>query len=168
MKTRHLQANPRFYIIFPYICYQTLRESCSVLISFLLAIRGPKSLRIANLYTKFSISGVSWRSPGTGRIATYWAELMRRVLAPLRRIVSRELEVYVASRVRSYPASFVVHDKLECGHTFTNLNWDIFDLVNAYTESPWVKAVRHRCHECLTLTAKKPVQSVTTVKTAVA
>ena len=137
-------------------------------INFSLSFVGLKNRTTAKNFTFFGNSGVCSRSQYLRRIATEWAELMRRELAPLRRIISRELEVYATSRVSIHPASFVVHDKLECGHVHTALNWDIFDLLNAYTESPWVKAVRHRCHECLTLTAKKPVQSVTVVKTAVA
>ena len=126
---------------------------------------GLKNRTTANIFTFFSISGVCSRSIFS-RIATDWAELMRRVLAPLRKIVSRELEVYATSRVSIHPASFVVHDKLECGHVHTSLLWDLFDLLNAYTVSAHVWAVRHRCHECLTLTAKKPVQSVAAVAKA--
>ena len=172
MKTRELQANPRFYIIFPYTHYQTLPTPCIRLfasaVNFLkksLSVVGLKNRTTAKLFTLFSISGVCSRS-GFSRFATDWAELMRRVLAPLRRIISRELEIYSTDRITGHPYSFVVHDKLECTHTYTSFGWDIFDLLNAYSESAHVRAVRHCCHECLTLTAKKPVQSVAAVAKA--
>lgn len=129
---------------------------------------GLKSRNSKNSLNFFSNSGVSWRSLLFGRIATYWAELMRRTLAPLRKIVARELEVFEFRRNSVHPQSFAIHDHMECGHVHTSLLWDIFDLLNAYTESPHVRAIRHRCQECLTLTAKKPVQSVTLAKVKVA
>lgn len=127
---------------------------------------GLKSRNPQNSLNFFSNSGVSWRSLLFGRIATYWAELMRRTLAPLRKIVARELEVFEFGRNSVHPQSFAVHDRLECGHIHTSLLWDIFDLLNAYTESPHVRAIRHRCQECLTLTQRKPVQSVAAVSKA--
>jgi len=172
MKTRDLQANPRFYIILPATHYRTLHLPLVRLFgspfNFLnksLSFAGPKNRTTAKLFTLFGISGVCSRS-GFSRFATDWAELMRRVLAPLRRIISRELEIYSTDRITGHPYSFVVHDTLECTHTYTSFGWDIFDLLNAYTESAHVRAVRHRCHECLTLTAKKPVQSVAAVAKA--
>jgi len=168
LKTRNLEAILRFYIICPYICYRTLDSSAVHFLKKFSSLGGLKNRTTAKKFTIFSNSGVCWRSPEIDRIATYWAELMRRVLAPLRRIVSRELEVYATSRVSIHPASFVVHDKLECGHVHTSLLWELFDLTDPYTRSAHVRAIRHRCHECLTLAAKKPVQSVTLAKAKVA
>lgn len=167
MKTRHLKAITRFYIIFPYICYQTLCQSepPRLKISDFLSRFGPKSQNIAKLCTRFRNSGVL--SSSLYR-STTWVDLLKRALAPLRRIVCRDLEVFECFHNSSRPRLFVVHDRLECGHVATSLLWEFLDLVNAYTTNPDVKAKHHRCHECLTLTAKKPVQSVTTVKTAVA
>lgn len=172
MKTRELQANPRFYIILLRTHYRTLATLCIRLfaspVNFLkksLSFVGLKNRTTANIFTLFGISGVCSCSVFS-RIATDWADLMRRVLAPLRRIISRELEIYSTDRITGHPYSFVVHDTLECTHTYTSFGWDIFDLLNAYTESAHVRAIRHRCQECLTLTAKKTVQSVTAVAKA--
>lgn len=123
---------------------------------------GLKSRSKARNFNFNSYSGASWRSFVCG----LWADLMRRTLAPLRRIVARQLEVFTLDRITGHPCSFAVHDRMECGHVHTSLLWDIFDLLNGYTESPHVRAIRHRCQECLTLTAKKPVQSVTLAQPA--
>jgi len=93
--------------------------------------------------------------------ANYLAEVMQRTLAPLRKIVSREIEVLSFAHKSSKPQSFIIHDRLECGHVKTCLSWGIFDLLNAYTDNPEVRARRHRCQPCASLLAhKKPVQSV--------
>lgn len=146
-----------------------LSFSDSLFIKVFSRFSGLKNRSTANNFTLFSNSGQSSRSTITARITTFLVELMRRVLAPLRRIVSRELEVFSTDRLSGRPASFAIRDGMECGHTHTSLLWDVFDLLNGYTESAHVKAVRHRCSECQTLTAtKKPPQSVGQVKTAVA
>lgn len=88
-------------------------------------------------------------------------QVMKRVLAPLRLITCRSIEVFVSDRVNGRPQSFVVNDLLECGHVHASPLWNFLDLVNGYSESAHVRAKRHRCRECLFLVAKKPVQSVT-------
>lgn len=90
------------------------------------------------------------------------AEVMERTLAPLRKIVSRTLEVYVyAKGSDTKPQSFVLHDGLECGHEQLCLGWDIFDLLNPYTSNPEVSAKRHRCRPCAQLLAtRKPMGTV--------
>lgn len=91
---------------------------------------------------------------------------MQRTLAPLRRIVSRELEVFEYDRIRKdLPQSFIINDHLECGHVEVCYSWDIFDLLNAYTTNPQVRAKRHRCKPCASLLAdRKPVQPVRLAK----
>lgn len=87
-----------------------------------------------------------------------WAE--RMALAPLRRIASRTLEVFSYHK-NGRPYQFVIHDALECGHVTTLYDWDILDLIWAYTETPSVRARRHRCVPCAELVAqRKPVASV--------
>lgn len=121
------------------------------------------SLR-TKFYILFNLRSLFYSLPES---ANRLVDLLKRVLAPLRRIVARELEVFAVSRVSGHPTSFAVHDRLECGHTRTSLLWDVFDLLNGYTQSAHVRAVRHRCHECMTLVAtKKPPMSVTASKTA--
>lgn len=80
-------------------------------------------------------------------------------LAPLRRVVSREIEVFRFHGEK--PQQFIVHDALECGHSFTDFQWTILDLVNPYSETASKK--RHRCRECAAIIARnerKPCQSV--------
>lgn len=107
----------------------------------------------------FSISWVSIRAL-LPRTRTWLLAVVSRTLAPLRRIIHRSLEVYAYQRRSEKPVSFVVHDVLECGHTYTNLDWDIFDLLNGYTQTASVQAKRHRCQLCAAMVVKKPVQSV--------
>lgn len=92
-----------------------------------------------------------------------------RALAPLRRIVARDLKVFEYQRFGPRrPLSFVVIDSLECGHSFTEYLWDFRDLINGYSDAPHVTARRHRCHECRDLVAtKKPVRSVAVADAAV-
>lgn len=94
---------------------------------------------------------------------------MQRTLAPLRRIVLRSMEVIEASQMSLFETAFTkstpfaVIDRLECGHETTSLLWGFRDLVNAYSDSPWVKARHHRCRECAKAIARnerKPVKSV--------
>lgn len=97
------------------------------------------------------------------------AEMIARTLAPLRKIVSRELEVLRYDRVKKeLPQSFVIHDHLECGHSQTLLGWGIFDLLDPYTTNPEVKARRHRCHPCASRLARKPMATVQAAKAGVA
>jgi hypothetical protein len=92
-----------------------------------------------------------------------------RLLSPLRRIVTRELRVHRCYPGTAKPMLFTVVASLECGHSFTELEWNFRDLLNAYTEAPEVNAKRHRCHECRDLaTTKKPVTSVPVEAVAVA
>jgi hypothetical protein len=87
-----------------------------------------------------------------------------RALAPLRRIVSRELKVFTFERDGVRPACFVVRALLECGHSHTEYGWSFRDLLYAYADpvdSPHVTARRHRCHECRDMAlSKKPSASV--------
>jgi hypothetical protein len=86
--------------------------------------------------------------------------LLDMSLSPLRRIVSRTLEVYEYHRT-GQPRLFVINDTLECGHIFPCLGWDIFDLLDPYIQNPQVSAKRHHCRPCAQLLAtRKPVQSV--------
>lgn len=91
----------------------------------------------------------------------FWRAMLR-TLAPLRRIINRELQVFKYDSVRKdFPISFAIIDHLECGHEYTCLGWDVFDLLFAYTDNPEVRAKRHRCRPCAELLAtRKPVQSV--------
>jgi hypothetical protein len=97
---------------------------------------------------------------------------LNRTLSPLRRIVSRELEVLEEQHFGSHhPRLFLVIDLLECGHRYVDHGWSFRDLLYAYAdpvESPHVTARRHRCHECRDIAAqKKPVQSVTVLVASV-
>lgn len=90
---------------------------------------------------------------------------VNRTLAPLRRIVTREMKVFERQRFGSrHPRLFAVIDTLDCGHSFVDHSWSFRDLLCAYvdpTDFPHVTARRHRCHECRDiLAAKKPVRSV--------
>lgn len=100
------------------------------------------------------------------KFAQRLAAWMIRTLAPLRRIVSRELVVLEYDRIyKDLPQSFIIQDTLECGHVEACLSWDIFDLLNAYTDNPQVRAKRHRCKPCASLLAdRKPVQPVKLAK----
>lgn len=86
-------------------------------------------------------------------------DLVTRVLAPLRLIVSRELVTFQPdSRVRHFIYS--LRDRLECGHEQEHILLDgLRELLNAYHESAVVRARRHRCHPCGAVSLKKPVQS---------
>lgn len=88
-----------------------------------------------------------------------------RTLAPLRKIVSRELEVF--ERCPKY-FIYTLRDILECGHE----SWSpisLIDLLDAYTINPAITARRHRCRPCASLLlTKKPVKSVALGKPAVA
>lgn len=88
------------------------------------------------------------------------ASLTVRVLAPLRKIVSRELVVFQPdTRVRHFIYS--LRDRLECGHEQEHYLPDgLRELLNAYHESAVVRARRHRCHPCGAVSLKKPVQSI--------
>lgn len=162
MKTRYFNIYDGFYPLSVIRRYITTEPS---FIKGFLSFAGLKNRTTENLFTFFSNSGVWFRS-GFSRIATDWAELMRRVLAPLRKIVSRELvEHRPDPRVRY--TIYWLRDLLECGHESTaSLDNGIRDLLNAYTECAAIRARHHRCQECLTLTAKKPVQSVAAVAKA--
>lgn len=90
---------------------------------------------------------------------------LNRALAPLRAVLTRELEVFEYRRYGTrHPHVFHIVDLLECGHRFVSPLWDFRDLVYAYVDSaeaPHVTAKRHRCHECRELAQqKKPAQSV--------
>jgi len=92
--------------------------------------------------------------------------MAERVLAPLRRIISRELEVYQFHK-GGLPYQFAIHDSLECGHVSTSQLWDSLDLLNAYTDNPEVSAKRRRCRPCASLLLKrKPMQTVTDIAAA--
>jgi hypothetical protein len=91
--------------------------------------------------------------------------------APLRRIVLRELDILCPdSRNLKYKIYSLI-DTMECGHSSEQYLFNgLLDLVNAYTESPAIRAKRHRCHPCAQLLAtRKPMQTVlaiAAVKTA--
>jgi hypothetical protein len=92
-----------------------------------------------------------------------------RVLAPLRRVVTREAKVFNHDRVKGTPSAFAVIATLDCGHSFKEFSWYFIDLVYAYTANPEVLARRHRCHDCRDIAlAKKPVKSVSVEAMAVA
>src|SRR6185437_2719769 len=93
--------------------------------------------------------------------------LVRRTLAPLRRIVSREVESFRPDPRVNYEV-YSLRDTLECGHVQDHFLWGgLADLQNAYTENPLVRSARHRCQPCAQLlSVKKPVQSVTLKKAA--
>lgn len=87
-----------------------------------------------------------------------WVALMA---APLRRIVAREL---CKSQPDPRNAKYIVYsiiDTLECGHAQDNYLFNgLLDLINPYTDSPVIRAKRHRCRPCMNLLAKKKPQSV--------
>jgi len=93
-------------------------------------------------------------------IAAFWRMLMS---APLRRIISRELDV---QQVKPKYSVYAIIDELECGHSY----WSpisLLELVNAYETSPAISAKRHRCRPCMNLLAKrKPMQTVTDIAAA--
>lgn len=104
------------------------------------------------------------RLPALSALCGRWVfSVAARTLAPLRKIMSRELEV---SEPRPKYVYYSLIDSLECGHRA----WspvDLADLLNAYTESPVIRARRHRCQPCARLLAeRKPVQTVTAVPLA--
>lgn len=90
--------------------------------------------------------------------ALKWVAFMA---APLRKIVLRELSVFQPDPRNPKYKIYSLIDVLECGHAqdvylFNGLR----DLLNAYTDSPVIKAKRHRCRPCMNLLAKKLPQSV--------
>jgi hypothetical protein len=94
------------------------------------------------------------------RISAFWRELAMAI-APLRKIVSRELEVYCPDPRNPKYKIYSLFDTLECGHgQEIYLYGGLQDLTFAYTDSPVIRAKRHRCRPCAQLLAKKPVQSV--------
>ena len=124
----------------------------SAKVRILLSHFGPKSRKLSSLYSSFlkfwhTIRAFSQKA----------RHMLERSLAPLRRIVARELE-----QLQIRPGYFInsLLDTLECSHQ----TWhpvDLADLVNAYTENPLIRARRHRCRPCASLLqAKKPVSSV--------
>ena len=83
-----------------------------------------------------------------------------RTLAPLRRIIGRDLHVF-SRHHNGGILGFCVTATLECGHEFHEYGLELRDLMNAYTEASQRRARRHRCHPCRDLLAmKKPVRSV--------
>jgi hypothetical protein len=88
--------------------------------------------------------------------------VLAMALSPLRRIVVRELcESQPDPRNPKYLV-YSILDHLECGHSQNNYLFDgLLDLINPYTDSPVIRAKRHRCRPCAQLLAqKKPVQGV--------
>lgn len=94
-----------------------------------------------------------------GSISAFW-RMLAMPLPPLRKIVSRELDIYQPDpRFKNFIYSLI--DTLECGHVKQSyLFGGVSDVANAYTLSPVVKAKRHRCRPCAALLAKKKPQSV--------
>ncbi len=87
-----------------------------------------------------------------------WVALMA---APLRRIVVRELRKLQPDPRNPKYTIYSIIDTLECGHTQDNYLFNgLLDLINPYTDSPVVRAKRHRCRPCMHLLAKKRPQSV--------
>lgn len=81
--------------------------------------------------------------------------------APLRRIVMRELDVYQPDPRNPKYFIYSLIDTLECGHSQSEYLFNgLLDLTNPYTDSPTVRARRHRCRPCASLLAKKKPQSV--------
>jgi hypothetical protein len=96
-----------------------------------------------------------WKLGGLIKVQT------SRVLAPLRKVLTREISVHTCYLNSDRPWIFTVYATLDCGHEFREYGWCFSDLVNAYTETPEVAARRHRCHPCRDLAVtKKPVASV--------
>lgn len=90
------------------------------------------------------------------KISTFWLDLA--MLPPLRKIVRREL---CQQHVRPKYIIYSLIDTLECGHKQDNYLFNgLLDLINPYTDSPVVRAKRHRCRPCMNLLAKKKPQSV--------
>ena len=90
--------------------------------------------------------------------ALKWVAFMA---APLRKIVLRELSVLQPDPRNPKYKIYSLIDTLECGHTQENyLFGGIRDLVNGYTDSPVIRARRHRCRPCASLLAKKKPQAV--------
>jgi len=81
--------------------------------------------------------------------------------APLRRIVVRELcESQPDPRNPKYLIYSII-DTLECGHSQSEYLFNgLLDLINPYTDSPVIRAKRHRCRPCAQLLVKKRPQSV--------
>ena len=99
----------------------------------------------------------------TFSVLEWAATLMAHLLAPLRRVVARELDVYLPdARNPKYKAYFLV-DTLECGHVQDVYLWNgLQDVLYAYSDSPAIRAKRHRCRPCASLLAtRKPMQTVT-------
>ena len=93
-----------------------------------------------------------------------------RTLAPLRRILTREMVVHKRQRIGTpHPSLFTVVDHLDCGHFYIDHLWSFLDLLCAYDALPHVTARRRRCRPCAALiAAKKPVASVGVSGVAVA
>ena len=91
-----------------------------------------------------------------------WVAIMA---SPLRLIVSREL---CTIQPRSNYFIYSLSDTLECGHVEDHYLFNgLADLTNPYTDSPVVRAKRHRCKPCASLLAKrKPVQTVPAIAAA--
>lgn len=80
--------------------------------------------------------------------------------APLRRIVLRELCITKPRPSLAYSIYSLI-DTLECGHVQSEYLFNgLLDLTNPYTDSPVIRAKRHRCRPCMNLLAKKRPQSV--------
>lgn len=85
---------------------------------------------------------------------------LNRALAPLRKIVARDIEVFKTFLNSQKPMRFCLVDTLECGHEVVEYNVDFLDLINAYTDNPHISAKRHRCRYCKQAEMKKPSASV--------
>ena len=107
---------------------------------------------------------LNWKSVGTSLAVL----IMVRVLAPLRRIIGRELHIF-DTHPNGAIRTFAVTALLECGHEVPEFEWSFLDLANAYTDAAQPRARRHRCHECRDLIAmRKPVVSVANAKAVAA
>lgn len=166
MKTQDNHVtSPRFNNLTPYLLSDTAANRHASL-RILKSKNSLLGLKIPDSAEKLSTFGLLARS--IYRAAIRLVCSMRRALSPLRRIVSRELEVYKFYR-SGLPESFALHDTLECGHVHTNLSLDVFDLLNAYTQHPALSARRHHCQPCASLlTERKQPKSVAVAKAAIA
>lgn len=89
------------------------------------------------------------------------ARMLTMALAPLRRIILRELDVYHPDPRNLKYSIYSLVDTMACGHVSEFYLYNgLGDIVNAYTQNPVICAKSHRCRPCASLLAKKKPQSV--------
>ena len=136
--------------------------------SYLLSDIGTKYVKFAQCFTFRTIRNLPNFFTRIASIVSALWTLMPRLLAPLRKVVARELDVYLPDARNPKYKIYSLVDTLECGHVQDVYLWNgLQDVLYAYSDNPAITAKRHRCQPCASLLAtRKQPQSVPAIAAA--